>query len=86
MSRLLHISAERGVKDGAAPRPPHPHPPRRAPGQRKLLDVVDADDLSDAEAAEMLQRLHVAEARHRIQQLNGGGRKPWKQKQQQQRL
>lgn len=42
--------------------------------------MVDADDLSDAEATEMLQRLHVAEARHRIQQLNGGGRKPCKEK------
>lgn len=42
--------------------------------------MVDADDLSDAEAAEMLQRLHVTEAGHRIQQLDGGGRKPWKEK------
>lgn len=61
-------------------RPPRPPPPPPAPGQWKLLDVVDADDLSDAEAAEMLQRLDVTEARHRVQQLNGGGRKPWKQK------
>lgn len=51
-----------------------------APGQWKFLDVVYTDNLSDAEATEMLQRLHITEARHRIQQLNGGGRKPWKEK------
>lgn len=49
---------------------------RQVPGQWKLLDVVDTDYLSNAEATEMLQWLHVAESRHRIQQLNRGGRKP----------
>lgn len=62
-----------------------PRPPR-APGQRKLLDVVDAHNLSDAEATEMLQRLHVAEARHRVEQLDGGGRKPWKKEQRGERV
>lgn len=51
--------------------------PERAPGQWKLLDVVDANHLSYAEATEVLQRLHVAEARHGIQQLNRSGGKPW---------
>lgn len=50
---------------------------RRAPGQWKLLNVVDPHHLADAEATEVLQRLHVAEARHGIEQLHRGGRKPW---------
>lgn len=69
MNQLFIISAERLLAGWT-------------PGQWKLLDVIYADNLSDAEATKMLQRLHITEARHRIQQLNGGGRKPWKRKQQ----
>lgn len=48
------------------------------PGQWKLLDVVDADYLPNAEATEMLQGLHVAEAGYRIQELNWSWWEPWK--------
>ena len=43
-------------------------------GQWELLDVVDADHLSDAEATEVLKGLHIAEAGHWIQQLHWCGR------------
>lgn len=43
-------------------------------GQRQLLDVVDPDQLSDAEAAKVLQRLDAAEAGHRVQELHRRGR------------
>lgn len=38
--------------------------------------MVDSNHLPDAEAAEVLQRLDVAEARDGIEQLDWGGRKP----------
>lgn len=41
-------------------------------GQRQLLDVVDPDQLSDAEATEMLQRLDAAEPGDRVQELDRG--------------
>lgn len=41
-------------------------------GQRQLLDVVDADKLSDAEATQMLQRLHAAKPGDRVQELHRG--------------
>lgn len=43
-------------------------------GQRQLLDVVDPDQLSDAEATEMLQRLNTAEPGDRVQELDWGRR------------
>ena len=39
-------------------------------GQRQLLDVVNSDELSDAEATEMLQRFHAAEPGDRVQELD----------------
>lgn len=41
-------------------------------GQRQLLDVVYADQLSDAEATQMLQRFNAAEPRDRVQELDRG--------------
>lgn len=46
-------------------------------GQRQLLDVVDADQLADAEAAQMLQRFDAAEAGHRVEELDRRGRQTW---------
>ena len=46
-------------------------------GQRQLLDVVDADHLSDAEATEVLQGLDVAEPGHWVEQLHRGRGEPW---------
>lgn len=43
-------------------------------GQRQLLDVVDPDQLSDAEATEMLQRFDAAEPGDRVQELDRGRR------------
>lgn len=43
-------------------------------GQRQLLDVVDPDQLSDAEATEMLQRLNTAEPGDWVQELDWGRR------------
>lgn len=48
-------------------------------GQRQLLDVVDANQLSDAEATEMLQRLNDAEPGDRVQELDRGRRQTWTQ-------
>lgn len=45
--------------------------------QRQLLDVVDSDQLTDAEATEMLQRLDTAEPGDRIQELDRGRRQTW---------
>lgn len=39
-------------------------------GQRQLLDVVYTDQLSDAEATEMLQRFDAAEPGDRVQELD----------------
>lgn len=44
--------------------------PRYVRGQRQLLDVVDPDQLSDAEATQMLQRLDAAEPGDGIQELD----------------
>lgn len=41
-------------------------------GQRQLLDVVYSDQLSDAEATEMLQRFNAAEPGDRVQELDRG--------------
>lgn len=41
-------------------------------GQRQLLDVVNSDQLSDAEATEMLQRFDAAKPGDRVQQLDRG--------------
>lgn len=43
-------------------------------GQRQLLDVVYTDQLSDAEATEMLQRFDAAEPGDRVQELDRGRR------------
>lgn len=45
--------------------------------QRQLLDVVDSDQLTDAEATEMLQRLDTAEPGDRVQELDRGRRQTW---------
>lgn len=47
-------------------------------GQWELLDVVDADHLSYAEAAEVLEGLDVAEARHWVEQLDRSGGETWR--------
>lgn len=46
-------------------------------GQRQLLDVVDSDQLTDAEATEMLQRFDTAEPGDRVQELDWGRRQTW---------
>lgn len=46
-------------------------------GQRQLLDVVDTDQLSDAEATQMLQRFNAAEPGNRVQELDRGRGQTW---------
>lgn len=46
-------------------------------GQRQLLDVVDTDQLSDAEATQMLQRFNAAEPGDRVQELDRGRGQTW---------
>lgn len=57
---------------GPGPRPGLTLPEQHSRGQRQLLDVVDPNQLPDAEATEMLQRLDAAEPGHWVEELDRG--------------